>query len=166
MIADLAPESRYPRQLQQATALLRHLVEDLHKSPSNIIVTGDSAGGNLSIALISHLSHPHPSIDPLKLDGKLAGAALVSPWVDFDISKPSIERNAYSDCIHADSSILWSGAFLGEPWPHTKTKDNYNQAILAPQSWWEDIQVKELLIVAGQQEVCSSFLLIHVTVLF
>ena len=47
---DLAPGAIYPRQLQQAVALVDHVLNTLHVSPSNIVITGDSAGANLCIA--------------------------------------------------------------------------------------------------------------------
>lgn len=49
------------------------MIDDLHISPSNIIVVGDSAGGGLSLALMMYLrdnGYPLPG-----------GAILMSPWV-------------------------------------------------------------------------------------
>src|SRR5258707_263246 len=60
-ITDLAPTAPYPRQLQQAALLLTHALHTLHIPPQNIILTGDSAGANLVLSLLSHISHPHPS---------------------------------------------------------------------------------------------------------
>lgn len=48
-------------------------MEDLHIPPENIIVSGDSAGGGLTLALLMYLrdnDYPLPS-----------GAILMSPWV-------------------------------------------------------------------------------------
>lgn len=49
------------------------LIDDLHIPPENIIVSGDSAGGGLSLALLMYLrdnNYPMPS-----------AAILMSPWV-------------------------------------------------------------------------------------
>lgn len=150
---DLAPEAKYPRQLQQAAILLEHITGKLGRDPSTIFLSGDSAGGNLALALLSHISHPHPdtTIPHLNLSSKLAGVILVSPWLDF-----RMDASAYGnkkDLIGPVTGKKWSAAWLGTPWPHTSNADNYNQAQLAPASWWEDLQIEEALIVAGQDEL-------------
>lgn len=154
---DLAPSAIYPRQLQQGAALLQHVLTDLKFPPGNIILTGDSAGGNLITALLSHISHPHPSttvnIAPIQLSAPLRGAVLISPWVEFDTSKPSFELNKSKDCLTVAALNQWSSAFLGVPYPHTGALDYYNNAITAPESWWKDLQVEDVLIVAAADEV-------------
>jgi epsilon-lactone hydrolase len=69
----LAPEHRYPAQINDCRAVYEALLEDGIR-PQDLIVCGDSAGGNLSITL------------PLMLrDEKIplpAGIAALSPWVD------------------------------------------------------------------------------------
>ncbi|KAL0256877.1 hypothetical protein SLS55_007686 [Diplodia seriata] len=57
---DVAPFAAYPRQLGQAAQLLNHVLRNLRVAPRNIILGGDSAGGNLTLALLSHILHPHP----------------------------------------------------------------------------------------------------------
>jgi acetyl esterase/lipase len=41
---NLAPDAPYPRQLTQRVGIVRHLLEELEKKPSNIILGGDSVG--------------------------------------------------------------------------------------------------------------------------
>lgn len=48
-----------------------------------IVIAGDSAGGNLTLGLISHLLHPHPDVPKVELSGPLATTILISPWVKF-----------------------------------------------------------------------------------
>lgn len=50
---DLAPEHRYPVQLEQAMALWNELTK--RYAPENIVVVGDSAGGNLALAFLLKL---------------------------------------------------------------------------------------------------------------
>jgi hypothetical protein len=45
----------------KAALLLDHTISTLKKAPENIIIYGDSGGGNLATALMSHILHPHPS---------------------------------------------------------------------------------------------------------
>lgn len=69
----LAPETRFPGPLHDVVTAYFRLVEDLHIPPENIIISGDSAGGGLSLALLMYLrdnNYPLPS-----------GAILMSPWV-------------------------------------------------------------------------------------
>jgi acetyl esterase/lipase len=155
---DLAPGRVYPRQLQQASLLLIHILNSLSIPPSNIILTGDSAGANLALALLSHISHPHPSttvpIPKIDLKGdKIKGAVLISPWVSFSTTDESFKRNAYKDCINPPAGQQWSSAFMGSRWPHTTNADYYNQAVKAPASWWEGLMVENVFVVAGEEEV-------------
>jgi acetyl esterase/lipase len=151
----LAPEAKYPRQLAQATAMLKHLIETLGKKPENIIIVGDSAGANLAIALLSHSSHPHPdqSVPRLTLSSDLCGLVVLAPWVSFNTTIDSFTRNKYKDYIALPGGHRWSAAFMGTPWPHSSNADPYNQAVMAPESWWEDVKVQEILVVAGDEEV-------------
>lgn len=106
---DLAPTSPYPRQLQQAASLLNHVLHKLNYSPSSILLSGDSAGANLAVALLSHIAHPHPSrmveIPRIELKGgdgkggKLKGLLLTSPWVSFDITAKSFRENEWKDVV-------------------------------------------------------------------
>jgi len=166
----LAPEAQFPVQLQQAVHLLRNLVVDKGKTPENvriykeigrlsvlkadqhhqIILCGDSAGGNLVLGLLSHLLHPHPSITPLKLPSPLLGAALISPWGDFSTSALSYTRNGFKDSIDASVLQKWSAYFMDGA-----DTDNYNQPFRAPDSWWIDLNgaVRDVLITAGTDEV-------------
>ncbi|RDW70171.1 hypothetical protein BP5796_08568 [Coleophoma crateriformis] len=164
---DLAPGALYPRQLQQACALLNHVVNILSISPQNIILIGDSAGANLNLQLLSHISHPwnetHPAsssplavkggIPVVKLSAPFRGMVLISPWASFSLSDKSFKTNAYTDCICVPAGLQWSEAFMGSPHPHTANSDYYNQPITAPASWWKDLMVDDVLIVAGGAEV-------------
>ncbi|KAL3427090.1 hypothetical protein PVAG01_00599 [Phlyctema vagabunda] len=164
---DLAPGATYPRQLQQAAALMLHVLNNLHRSPKNIFMTGDSAGAHLMLSLLSHIAHPwnenHPSsssaialkggIPKIELSERLGGAILISPWVSFNLKDDSFTRNARKDCIATQAGTQWSRAFMNSPHPHTANSDFYNQAITAPPSWWKDLTVEEVLVVAGADEV-------------
>lgn len=91
-----SPESRFPAALQDVVTFYHHVLS-LGVDPSNVVLSGDSAGGNLVFALLRYLeSTPTP---PLPLPG---GAVIHSPWVhvtahagrDFEQS-----RNSRSDLI-------------------------------------------------------------------
>jgi acetyl esterase/lipase len=88
----LAPEGVNPTQLRQAAAALTHLIDETDRSPANIFVSGDSAGGNLGLSLLSHILHPHPDVQDVKLDAPLGGALRYSPWTGFNSTYPSFEN--------------------------------------------------------------------------
>ncbi|RDL41645.1 uncharacterized protein BP5553_01624 [Venustampulla echinocandica] len=67
------PGGRFPAALQDAVSALHYLL-DLGIDYSNIVVSGDSAGGNLVAALLRHLAGVDEPV--------LAAALLWSPWVD------------------------------------------------------------------------------------
>ncbi|KAI0306818.1 Alpha/Beta hydrolase protein [Multifurca ochricompacta] len=94
--------------LRQANAALTHLLQK-GIPPSNIILGGDSAGGNLVLQLASHLLHPLSSIPPPPtLSQPLAGAVLISPWVSYLTDAPSYTRNKGKDLITVPPD-WWSG---------------------------------------------------------
>ncbi|KAJ0121967.1 hypothetical protein J7T55_002478 [Diaporthe amygdali] len=76
----LTPQARFPTQMCQAASGLAHLLRSGVR-PSQLVVGGDSAGGNLTVQLLSHLLHPYPLAEKIDLAEPLAGAFLVSPLV-------------------------------------------------------------------------------------
>ncbi|KAF1941443.1 alpha/beta-hydrolase [Clathrospora elynae] len=154
---DLAPEAEYPVQLKQAVELLRYLVENEGRNPSDLILGGDSAGGNLVIGLLSHIAHPHPDIEPLSLPSKINGAMLISPWCSLTNTHTSaFKTNAQRDIFDARALDRWCKAFLGSDSPFAG--DFYNEPVLAAPEWWEPVAdvVDEVLIWAGENEVLKD----------
>ncbi|KAF9699949.1 hypothetical protein EKO04_002045 [Ascochyta lentis] len=151
---DLAPESTYPTQLRQAVELVRHLTETEGRDPANMILGGDSAGGNLTLGLLSHLAHPHPEIAELRLSGKIHAAMLISPWTSLTQHYTAAhEKNAERDMFDARTLSRWSTAFLGSTSPFAG--DPYNEPVLASPEWWEPVAdvVGEVLIWGGENEI-------------
>lgn len=69
----LAPEHSYPSQLEDAERAFLALMGQGYK-PEHILIGGDSAGGNLTLALALHLRETGV--------GMPAGLILISPWTD------------------------------------------------------------------------------------
>ncbi|TPX11486.1 uncharacterized protein E0L32_007905 [Thyridium curvatum] len=143
----LAPESRYPVQPSQALAALQHV---LNKGflPSDIIVGGDSAGGNLALALLSLVNHPVESLPTVKLHEPIRGVFLISPWVSFSTQSLSFQENADRDLINARLILDWGEAYAPSP-----LRDEYSEPLRAGISWWEQLPTQDLLILAGEVEV-------------
>jgi len=119
---------------------------------AKIFIGGDSAGGNLAFALLSHFHHPHPTVQPsFTLAQPLRGALLLSPWINFAVDADSFTRNKNTDVLGIKKSINnTSSSFLGDT-----PLDNYNQPSLAEPSWYEglDSVVDDVLIWGGSGEV-------------
>lgn len=118
------------------------------RSAAQIVIGGDSAGGNLAIALMSNLLHPHPDISPLTLEGPLAGIFLISPWVIFSTDAPSFEECEAKD-IHGKAALQdWADDFASP-----KDRSNYTEPLQAPASWWHGNVARAILNLAGEYEM-------------
>lgn len=113
-----------------------------------IFLGGDSAGGNISLGVLSHLSHPHPDIPRLDISGNLRGVVLLSPWVTFEDTTASNVRNRESDIINTEHLALWSSLFMGDA-----PKDAYVEPLEAPDDWWRGAKTDGILLVGGSQEI-------------
>lgn len=94
-------ETRFPAALQDLVTFYRYLLHDQGISPQNIIISGDSAGGNLVIAFLRYLES-NPDILPIPY-----GAMLWSPWVD--LQGDVLKRNETSTRLPTD---FINGPFL------------------------------------------------------
>ncbi|KAL6836145.1 alpha/beta hydrolase fold domain-containing protein [Trichoderma sp. SZMC 28015] len=99
----LAPASKVPVQLRQAAFALSEILK-AGFSAKDIIIGGDSAGGNLTMQTLKHLVEPHPEACHIALDGPLSAAVLVSPWLSTEYSS--------SSCLEYDSSDMLSRAVM------------------------------------------------------
>jgi len=84
----LAPENPFPAGIDDAVAVYRALL-DLGFKPEDIIISGDSAGGGLSVATLLTLRHAG---EPLP-----AAAILLSPFLDLTGSGESTVTRAEQD---------------------------------------------------------------------
>ncbi|MGA8461490.1 MAG: alpha/beta hydrolase, partial [Streptosporangiaceae bacterium] len=83
----LAPEHPYPAALEDARAVTEELLREA--SPGSVVLSGDSAGGGLALALLLSMRD----------DGKdlPAGCILLSPWLDL-----GRDRRAVADLVRRD----------------------------------------------------------------
>lgn len=83
----LAPEHPYPAALEDARAVMRALSGQAE--PGSVVVSGDSAGGGLALALVLWMREE--GLEPP------AGCILLSPWLDL-----GRDRRAVPDLVHRD----------------------------------------------------------------
>ncbi|EJD08016.1 alpha/beta-hydrolase [Fomitiporia mediterranea MF3/22] len=128
----LAPQYPFPCALQDALAAYLYLVDPPSGAkhtvrPKQLIISGDSAGGGLALALlqvIRDLGLPRP-----------AGGILISPWCDLTHSFPSVLTNTKTDFIPKYGLSIFRPSHL---WPppsdeqtanmHSKIRSHVNQA--------------------------------------
>lgn len=101
----LAPEHPFPAANDDAVAAYRGLVAD---GAQRIVVVGDSAGGGLTLSLLSVLASDGASglMQP-------AGAAVMSPWTDLALTGESFETRAQADPIFTRGVLqAFAGMYL------------------------------------------------------
>ncbi len=105
----LAPEYRFPAALEDATAAYRWLLDGGH-SADRLALAGDSAGGGLSVALMSQLK---------SLELPLPKAAvLMSPWADLANTGESVSRFAAKDAMISPQAVeKFASLYLGDQDP-------------------------------------------------
>lgn len=91
---DVAPEYKYPTQLNQAYELWNKIIKN--HNPENIIIGGDSSGGNLALALILKLKK-EDNISP-------KAAFFISPWTDMTGSGKSYFSNYQKDVLMGEKN--------------------------------------------------------------
>ncbi len=163
--AALTPEHPFPKQLRQTIAAVQYLL-DKGVSPSNIIIAGDSAGGNLALQLASQLLHPHPSLPRLRLPShagsetdaissefpkSFGGMLLISPWLEYNMDAPSFTRNAARDFIPPNSWQLFADTVRQGIVPAVR---RHLEPGIAPHWWWKGLGrvFPRVLITAGEHE--------------
>lgn len=144
----LAPESPYPAQLREAAELYRNLVDI--EGCKNIILGGDSAGGNLSITLTAHLKYHNPLAPVPQNYVKPSAIFLISPWLVLSPEiKGSYHTNFKSDMLGV-GPLEWSNAYSSDQ----KTRDSvWNSPGYAAADYWKDVFPDNTLITVGDKEV-------------
>lgn len=160
----LAPEATHPTQLREAVTLLSHLVNKTGRSPSDIVLSGSSAGGNLAVAVLAHILHPHPDVPAMKLHQPLLGTVLYSPWVGFGTDYPSYD-NETLDMMSPLALRKWSAMFLNkaspldpEADPGPVSGDAWTEVCMNDSCWWHGLQgvVDGVFVSYGSYEVLAD----------
>ncbi|MFX1302229.1 MAG: alpha/beta hydrolase [Promethearchaeota archaeon] len=94
----LAPEHPFPAGLEDCVNVYNWLLSQGIKA-ENIVIAGDSGGGNLTIATLIKLRD-----DKIPLP---AGAVAMSPGIDYTNNSKTILENAKTDPVLADIGVFW-----------------------------------------------------------
>ena len=95
------PAHPFPTQLLDALAGYNYLVNVVGFSPDNIIIAGDSAGGNLAHALTMYLTDYKDTTD-LVIPAPPSAVILLSPWVDLGVTHINLPRGSAKTLIPSD----------------------------------------------------------------
>lgn len=101
-----APEHPHPAAVDDVFAVYRWLL-DAGVAAGNIALTGDSAGGALSVTTLLRVRD----------DGLPMPAATIplSPWVDLEATGPTYDENKHKDVVNSRALVISMGAvFLGD----------------------------------------------------
>lgn len=151
----LSPGAVYPTAIHQSVEGLRYILDLPGHSPETTLLGGESAGGNLVLAVISHTSgHSHPQsniVKPLPLSSPLKGALAIAPWTSSDNKKyPSMDKFRHRDIVNTTCAQYWIGAYKGPG--KIVADDEFICPALAPAEWWKGAKCEHLLVAAGEHE--------------
>ncbi|KAJ1569050.1 hypothetical protein HK405_010528 [Cladochytrium tenue] len=112
----LSPKSVFPLALQDALSSYLYLVNQCGYKPSEIVLSGDSAGGGLCFAVLLWLRE-----NAARGFGMPAGAALLSPWMDLTHSMASFHVHGSHDYLPA---VAGDPKFISASRRHYYVTDN------------------------------------------
>ncbi|KAJ3914779.1 Alpha/Beta hydrolase protein [Lentinula edodes] len=141
MSYSLVPVSQFPTPLWQTSRAINHLLTVENVKPSNLVLVGDSAGGNLVSQVLSSMLHPLFTPPIIPRGTQLRGAYMMSPWISLtgiyeNHPLPSFTENDHCDVIGKESLLKWGQTVLsGAPNPFT-TDFPYLEPINAPADWY------------------------------
>jgi monoterpene epsilon-lactone hydrolase len=98
-----APDHQFPAWVDDAVAAYHHLLQRGH-APQDIVVSGDSAGGNIALALVHRI----------RREGLAMPEALVlfSPWADLLCEAASFRTNRLRDSMFDADAVRALGRYL------------------------------------------------------
>lgn len=102
----LAPEHKYPSALEDAIKAWDYLMKKGYGA-KNVIVAGDSAGGNMALELCLHLKETERLLPKMLI--------LMSPWTDFRLTSNSYKNYKDKDPLLTYEYVAGSrNAYLGD----------------------------------------------------
>jgi acetyl esterase/lipase len=147
----LVPDASYPTQLHQAIAGYKYLLSIAH--PSQIVVSGDSAGGTIMLSLLLYLGNEKSGIgngNGIERQLFLPGmAVLISPWVTLISPK---DKNTASDYLDANNLHRYAKQYSG-------TKISVHDPLISPgkckdvSTWRKAAPEQGFFISYGAEEV-------------
>jgi acetyl esterase/lipase len=149
-------KGRFPAALQDAITVYTYLIEKLRVPAKNITISGDSAGGNLGLALLRYISEYG-----VNLGLPWPGAVwLWSPWTDVPqaLNKENIATSEYYSTDYLNSAFGHWGAqtFSAHLNPYDPYMTCSGNAFLSKSPIWVQTGTGEVLY-PGNLEIAHQF---------
>ncbi|KAJ7644532.1 Alpha/Beta hydrolase protein [Roridomyces roridus] len=147
----LAPISTFPTPLNQARLGLEALLA-AGVRPENLIIAGDSAGGNLALQLFSQMLHPLSDMPEIRPASPFRGLCLLSPWVSLTADTASVrECDGIDTMTERMLAVLGADILAGFP---EADHAAFAEASKAPGTWFHGLRglVQRVLVTAGSFE--------------
>lgn len=152
----LAPRGVLPGPLRQTVAAYEEVRAQGFQA-RDVVVGGDSAGGNLTMQFLGHALHPQPTVTELKLSEPLAGAFLVSAWLGQSDDTESFRTFGNNDMV-STAIIQKLGPESIDPHKHATVRfesDPWSRPLEADFGWFQGFEAitPKLYITYGGREV-------------
>ena len=139
-----------PAPLLDALSAWMYLTGTLQFEPKNIILSGSSAGGNLSVLLsryLAFLSLPQPGV-----------IALSSPWLNMAAEMfPSATRNASVDYLSISILEPIKKTILRHYTPQAASSPWFSPALVEPKGWtYLKVAGTKVYIMRGTKELLAD----------
>lgn len=152
----LAPRGVLPIPLRQTVAAYEEIRAQGFQ-PRDIIVGGDSAGGNLTMQFLGHALHTQPTVPEIRLTEPFGGAFLVSAYLGRSDETPSFKAYGNNDMISKDIITTVSGQSVPVELHATAftTSDSWSRPLEAEHGWFQDLDtvVPNIYVTYGAREV-------------
>lgn len=138
---DLAPESQFPSAFDQVLAAYEHL-SSLGKP---IILVGESAGGNLCMALCLFLHRASMDMVSKGMEScPIIAMYLSSPWLNLEDSSEAFQDRHGLDCLDSGALKRWREAYIG-----AGSLNQYSSPLMQLADW-ERILPPKVCIISGE----------------
>lgn len=145
----VAPESRFPKQVDEAASAYSWLVRDLGVSPSKVALLGESAGAHLALSFLvdRHLKSKQATVLP-----KPASAFLISPWCDLHNSNPKATNIRPGEVVFKGVLTRWGDSVLDDLDAPQRALYLDHVQRNAQRGSWKDILPASTWVSAGDDE--------------
>ncbi|KAJ6787851.1 hypothetical protein PWT90_08347 [Aphanocladium album] len=155
----LGPRGVLPMPLRQTVAAYEE-IRAQGFLPRDIVIGGDSAGGNLTMQFLGHALHAQPGVPDVKLTEPLGGAFLVSPYLGRADTGPSFTRFGNNDMVSRDIILKLARELIPEGmFEIVRAKqDPWSLPLEAEHGWFQDFDsvVPKLYITWGEREAMGD----------
>ncbi|TVY16449.1 putative steryl acetyl hydrolase [Lachnellula arida] len=150
----LAPKTPYPVQNRQVVATIHHLLKS--RPAEDIVLSGDSIGGMLTLSTLLHHQHPMPTVPALILPtptSRFREIFVVSPGSGFITDTKSMQENLGKDFVTHDNMTKGRETLEAGKEPGIDFPNPWILSVSAEETWWKDLPVGKVTITTGGDEL-------------